>query len=47
MTSTQMRLRTKLLRSHFVVGFGLDYAHYYRDLPYIAILDADDEVKEG
>jgi len=24
---------------HFVVGYGLDYAHYYRDLPYIAALE--------
>ena len=23
----------------FVVGFGLDYAHYYRDLPYIATIE--------
>lgn len=23
----------------FVVGFGLDYAHYYRDLPFIGTID--------
>jgi hypoxanthine phosphoribosyltransferase len=23
----------------FVVGYGLDYAHYYRDLPYIGTID--------
>ena len=23
----------------FVVGYGLDYAHYYRELPYVGILD--------
>jgi hypoxanthine phosphoribosyltransferase len=23
----------------FVVGYGLDYAHYYRELPYIGIID--------
>lgn len=26
---------------HFVVGYGLDYAQKYRNLPYIAILDSD------
>ncbi len=25
----------------FVVGFGLDFAHYYRDLPYIGTVDDD------
>lgn len=25
----------------FVVGYGLDYAHYYRELPYIGYLDED------
>jgi hypoxanthine phosphoribosyltransferase len=25
---------------HFVVGYGLDYAEKYRNLPYIAVLDA-------
>jgi hypoxanthine phosphoribosyltransferase len=24
---------------HFVVGYGLDYDEYYRELPYIGILD--------
>lgn len=32
---------------HFVVGFGLDYAHCYRDLPYIAVLDGDQGVEAG
>ena len=27
---------------HFVVGYGLDYAQKYRNLPYIAILDSDE-----
>jgi len=22
----------------FVVGYGLDYAHYYRELPYVGVL---------
>jgi hypoxanthine phosphoribosyltransferase len=26
---------------HFVVGYGLDYAEKYRNLPYIAILGSD------
>ena len=26
------------IEDHFVVGYGLDYASYYRDLPYIAKL---------
>jgi hypoxanthine phosphoribosyltransferase len=26
----------------FVVGFGLDYEDMYRNLPYLAILEADD-----
>ena len=25
----------------FVVGYGLDFAHYYRDLPYIGTVDDD------
>ena len=25
----------------FVVGYGLDFAHYYRDLPYIGTIDDD------
>lgn len=24
----------------FVVGYGLDYAHYYRELPYVGILES-------
>ena len=26
----------------FVVGYGLDYAHYYRELPYVGALSAED-----
>ncbi len=25
----------------FVVGYGLDYAHYYRELPFIGVLEED------
>ena len=25
---------------HFVVGYGLDYAEQYRNLPYIALMDS-------
>jgi len=25
----------------FVVGYGLDYAHYYRELPYIAVIEGE------
>jgi hypoxanthine phosphoribosyltransferase len=28
--------------NHFVVGYGLDYAEGYRNLPYIAILEPDE-----
>ena len=27
------------IEDHFVVGYGLDYDEYYRNLPYIGILD--------
>lgn len=29
------------IEDHFVVGFGLDYAQYYRNLPYVGILTED------
>jgi len=29
------------IENHFVVGYGLDYAEAYRNLPYIAILERD------
>lgn len=29
------------IENHFVVGYGLDYAEAYRNLPYIAILEPD------
>jgi len=28
------------IRDQFVVGYGLDYAHYYRELPYIGAITA-------
>lgn len=30
------------IEDHFVVGYGLDLADYYRNLPYIGIYDGDD-----
>jgi hypoxanthine phosphoribosyltransferase len=29
------------IEDHFVVGYGLDYAEQYRNLPYIAVLDGE------
>lgn len=29
------------IEDHFVVGYGLDYDEYYRNLPYIGILELD------
>jgi len=31
-----------LIPDRFVVGYGLDYAHYFRDLPFIAALADED-----
>ena len=25
----------------FVVGYGLDYAHYYRELPFVGVLQQE------
>ena len=33
------------IENHFVVGYGLDYAEAYRNLPYIAILEPDEDGK--
>ncbi len=30
-----------VVADRFVVGYGLDYAHYYRDLPYIGAVETD------
>ena len=27
-----------VIKDQFVVGYGLDYAHYYRELPYIGVI---------
>lgn len=32
------------IEDHFVVGFGLDYAQRYRNLPYIGVLRLDEEL---
>ena len=32
---------------HFVVGYGLDFAERYRNLPFIAILKNPDEAQLG
>jgi hypoxanthine phosphoribosyltransferase len=29
----------RVIEDHFVVGYGLDYAQYYRNLPYVGILE--------
>ena len=29
------------IEDHFVVGYGLDYQSFYRNLPYIGILNTD------
>ena len=33
--------------NHFVIGYGLDYNNRYRDLPFIGILDVDEEIEEA
>ena len=34
------------ISNKFVVGYGLDYSQYYRNLPYLAVLDKVDEEGE-
>ena len=29
------------IKDKFVLGYGLDYDQYYRNLPYIAVVDGD------
>ena len=31
-----------MIEDQFVVGFGLDYAQRYRNLPYIGVLSLDE-----
>ena len=40
-TPIDIHYRGFTIDDHFVVGYGLDYDEYYRNLPYIGILDPD------
>ena len=36
-----------VIPDHYVIGYGLDYAEIFRNLPYIGVLDYDKYVKEN
>ncbi|MEM9553432.1 MAG: hypoxanthine phosphoribosyltransferase [Acidobacteriota bacterium] len=41
-TEVTIDYRGFTIDDHFVVGYGLDYAERYRNLPYVGILEADE-----
>jgi len=38
--SVPVRFQGFVIEDHFVVGYGLDYAEKYRELPYIGVIDS-------